>query len=221
MSDDSPDLIDVLETWFETFSRDLHTSFPGKVERYDAARQVVDVQPMVRRAIENEDGEVVSEDLPLLPSIPLLFPRMGLWSVTFPVAPGDWVMVLCAEGSIGHVRRTGEKMDAGDLRRHHLSHAVALCGFAPTPAALTDVSTEDLVIGRQGGGKIAITSDGVVHLASNPAAQFLALANKVDAAIGAIVSAFNSHGHGGQGVAPPAVPIAPQASTACAKVKGG
>ncbi len=218
--DDTPDLIAVLETWFETFSRDLHTAFPGKVERYNAAKQVVDVQPMIRRAIENEDGEVVSEDLPLLPSIPLLFPRMGLWSVTFPVAQGDWVMVLCSEGSIGHVRHTGEKMDTGDLRRHHLSHAVALCGFAPTPVALTDVSTEDLVICRQGGGKIAITSDGVVHLGQNPAAQFVALANRVDAAIGNIVSAFNSHGHGGNGASPPAMPLTPQASVASTKVKG-
>jgi hypothetical protein len=220
MSENEPDLQDVLNTWFSSFSRDLRTAFPGKVQSYDASKRTADIRPMVKQSLEDEDGNFVSEELPMLPSVPVLFPRMGAWSMTFPVAAGDWVLVIACESSIGHVRATGEIAEPGDLRRHHLSHAVALPGFFPSTPAPAAASTTALVIGKDGGVKVALDDDGVVHLASNPAAQFLALSNKVDAALSNIVSAFNSHGHGGNGASPPAVPLTPQGSTASTKVKG-
>src|SRR5262249_54896317 len=136
MLTDTPDLIDCLEQWFLTYSRDLHTAFPARVHTYYPGRNTADLTPMVKGALEDDDGNPVSELLPMLPNVPLLFPRMGDWHVQFPVTDGpngDWVLVVCCESSIGHLRSTGVLMEPGDQRRHHLSHAVALAGFFPTP----------------------------------------------------------------------------------------
>jgi hypothetical protein len=193
MPDDRPDLSDVLDLWEQSLLRELHTSFPGKVERYDPQKQVVDVQPMIRRAIEDTEGNITYEDYPVLPSLKLQFPRVGKWFITFPVARGDWVMVQCCEGSIGHLLATGEKMDTGDLRRHHLSHAVAQIGFAPFSQSLTNVSTTDMVLGHDDDGAvIAIKPNGEIHLAQNPAADYLALGSRVDDEFTALKNIFTT-----------------------------
>ena len=179
MSDNTPDMVDVFETWLDAFSRDLHTAFPGKIQDYNATTNTATVIPLVKTTRQTDDGDIVSEDMPALPNVPILFPRIGPWSWTAPVAAGNKVLVVSCESSIGHLRSSDQTVEPGDIRRHHLAHAVAILGFftSSPPAAPQNA----LVIGKDGGVKIALHDDGIVHLGANPADDWVALAAKVDA----------------------------------------
>jgi hypothetical protein len=230
VSENEPDLTDVLDAFEEGLLRNIHTCFPAKVESYDASKRTANLKPMVKEALRDEDDNLVSQELPILPNVPVLFPGVGPWRVTFPVSVGDWVLVLIAESSIGHVRTTGEMAEPGDLRRHSLSHAVAITGFFASTPAPASSSQNALVIGKDGGVKIALGDDGIVHLAENPASDFVALAAKVDARIAALVNEINTHTHvvAGSSVSGGAVtataaaitpPLATQVSTGATKTK--
>src|SRR5688572_20732449 len=83
---------------------DMHTNFPARVVRYDADSQQVDVQPLVQAVFEDEAGERRSEPLPIITSVPVVFPGAGGYRITFPIKAGDQdgdtVLIVCSEASL-------------------------------------------------------------------------------------------------------------------------
>jgi hypothetical protein len=129
---------DVLRAVLDLERLDFHTALPARVERYDGARQVADVQPLVRAPVPRADGEHDHERLPLVPSVPVVFPRVAGWFLAFGVQPGDTGLLVSCEAAIGPWRAgDGGEADPGDLRRHHLSHAVFIPGLFTRAGALT------------------------------------------------------------------------------------
>lgn len=218
-----PTQIDVLQAWLEEFGRELHTSFPARVQSYDATNQVADLVPLVRHPVPQADDSVVYEDLPVLPHVPIVFPRTGRWFLSLPIAVGDLVLVVCCESAIGHWHASdGGVTYPGDLRRFDLSHAVALPGLFPQSKALANASATDLVIGDDQGSRITLKPDGTVEIAGN--AAFVALANLVNNALSTIRTTFNAHVHTGvsTGVGssgPPATPLVSLPDVSASKVK--
>lgn len=201
LSSDTPSHEDVLQSWLDSHSSDLHTAFPGKIQSYDPNTRTATVLPLIKVPLQTEDGDIVSESLPALPHIPILFPRVGPWSWTAPVASGDLVLVVACESSIGHLRATGEASEPGYLRRHGLGSCVALLGFfcanpAPAPSDQTA-----LVIGKDGGVKLALADDGIVHISAYPADEYAAIAGIVNSALSTLRTAMNTHTHPVSGAA--------------------
>lgn len=133
---------------------DLHTALPGRVRSYDAATQTADIEPMIKRGVPTggEEDDVVLEALPVLPSVPVLFPSGGQCFVTFPLAVGDPVLLVFSERDTSHYRATGAVADPGVPTMHGLSGAVAIpCAFGPRSAAMSGVSSTDMVMGRVNG----------------------------------------------------------------------
>ena len=56
--------------------------------------------PVLKRVLPNLDGELVSEQLPVLSDVPVLFPRAGGFFISFPIQPGDFVQLVFNEVSI-------------------------------------------------------------------------------------------------------------------------
>lgn len=144
--------------------RDLHTSMPGRIEKYDASKQVADVKPQLKRSVPNGAGGYVAEDLPVLPNIPVGHPKGGGFFVSFPFQKGDYVWVMFAERSLDAWRRTGEPTDPGDLRMHALVGAYCIPGCAPDSGALSDAHADNLVIGKDGGAQIHVKPNGDICL---------------------------------------------------------
>jgi hypothetical protein len=157
---------------------DVHVSMPGRVETYDAATQTADVQPLLKRALRDEDGEIV-ETLPLCPGVPVLFPRAGDWFVSLPLSKGDTVLLVFAERSLDQWLERGGEVDPGDLRMHSLDGAVAIPGVYPRKERLADVHAENLVLGRDGGVQIHLRPDGTLSLGEETPGDWLAMAAKV------------------------------------------
>lgn len=174
---------------------DVNTVTMGQVQAYDPTTQTADVQPMIRFPLRDVDGVVkVNEDLPILPNVPVLFPRGGSahW-IAWPLEKGDTVTLLFLTRSIQQWRRTGQLSDPGDLRLHHLGNALALPAGGPNASALPLAGVTGLVLES---ASIKLGAD---------AADAVALAPGVAAWIDAIVTAVAS-APGGSIVVPPPGP---------------
>lgn len=164
----TPTLADVLDTAVNTRLSALHFSFPARVESYDASQQRASVQPLVLQGFIGEDGERQTERLPVVPDVPIMFPRSGPFAMTWPVAVGSLVWVVVANCSIGrYLQGTGGEVDPGVDQRQALTDAVAFpCGStfgAPIAGADEDamvLHASALKLGSAGASdKIARESD--------------------------------------------------------------
>lgn len=192
----------------------VHTAMPCRVQSYDATLQVCDLVPLVRHAIHDPDGGITHEDYPVLPCVPVVFPRTQDHFIAFAIQPGDMGLAVFCEDAIGHWRvGGGDVTDPGFLGRHHLGSGVFIPGLfdrsrklAHAPAFTTTPGSPRLVIGddadegtrvtfgsdgsvkvtRGSTVRLQIDADGTVHIGGATASQFVALANLVDARLSAL-----------------------------------
>lgn len=167
----TPSLAEVLQSAINNSLFDLHTSLPGKIETYYPDEQKADIKPLIQRDLIDENGnELDTESIPVLPDVPIIFPRANDYFISMPIKKGDFVLLIFCERSIDqYMAGSGQEVDPVDLRTHDLSDAIALPGFAPFVKAIKDISTDNLVLGKDNsgiqihikdGGEIEITFDG-------------------------------------------------------------
>lgn len=159
---------DVLDARLEQQALETHVGRPGRVLRYDAATQTADVVPLVRHPVPQPDGSYEFEELPVIPSVPVLWPRVGAWFFALKVEAGDTVQLLFNDCDLGTWRTgDGSVVTPGDLRRHHLSHAVAIPGLYTRGRALAHAPSGDvaLVLGSdEGTARVSFRTDGTIEL---------------------------------------------------------
>jgi hypothetical protein len=166
-----PTLAEIVRRALDSKLLDLHVALPCRVESYDAATQTIEALPMVRRAIEDVDGDTQHEDLPTLPNVPVLFPRSAAFSASWPLAAGDFVLVVFCSSAIGNWRESGDISNPGDLRRHDLSHAVAIPGIAAKGSTIPTSSTAAV---------LEVNAPATHVTVGAGASEFVALSNLVD-----------------------------------------
>jgi hypothetical protein len=206
----------------EAILRDLRVAFPARVEAYDAARQAVRVQPLIRDFYENEEGNLATERLPVISDVPVLFPSGGGYFLTLPLIAGDVGLVVCTDRSLDRWLSAGGEVDAGDVRCHHLTDGVFLPGLYPFGGPRTGVSTTSAQIAKQGGLSVSVGATHVGLGEENPA-DFVAMASKVEDAINDLWSAMGTHTHsitGGTANPSGAVGAAGSLGSTTVKVKG-
>jgi hypothetical protein len=198
---------------------------PGKVVSYDAAKQVADVRPLLKRAVYDVDGHKSVEELSVIPAVPVVWPRGGGYYLHFPLAAGDGVLLVFCERDPSAALDRDDVADPGDPRRHGLSGAVAIPGYSAVAKRLA--GTDALAhgsLGHEGGPRIHFDAS---EIRLGEATNFVALANLVTARLNAIQAAFDAHTHfvpitgpaGSTPTAPPPVPIGPLAPVAASQVK--
>jgi len=186
MSQRSPELADVIAQAIEDRLADVHVMLPGRIDSYDPATQKAGVEPLIKRLQSTVDGEL-SEDLPVIPGVPVCFPRAGGFKLTMPVQTGDRCMLVFCERStetyqIGQERQASTDLirqtDPGTFEMHNLSDPVAVLGWYNDAEALSATDETDMVMGEDGGPVVHIGNDQV-NLYEKNAADFVALAAKV------------------------------------------
>lgn len=129
----------------------IHVAMPGRIQSYDPEHQVADIVVGVKDSLIDPegDGEYMHLTYPVIPAVPILFPRMGRWFMAMSVEPGDAVQLLFNSSAIGVWRRS-TRVDnieglqralqgitlVGDVARHHITHAVAVLGLETYGRAL-------------------------------------------------------------------------------------
>jgi hypothetical protein len=150
----TPTLQDLLKEAIESRVTDIHVSLPGIVQKYDAAKQVADIQPVVKK--KYADGTVVN--LPLLINVPVIFPRTIKSFLHLPLAKNDYVLLIFCERSLDIWLQKGGIVDPDDFRKHSLSDAVALVGFFPQKNELTVDANNVMLVNDS--AKFESTPDG-------------------------------------------------------------
>lgn len=148
--------------------KELHTALPGIVESFDPEMQLATVQPAIRRIFITRDGEkeiLVPTDLPLLINVPVIFPRGGKFSLTFPVEKGDECLLVFNERSIDNWHETGKTKVPTAYRLHSLSDATAFVGLSSKPNKIPDYDPVNTQLKRDDGSvKFTILTDGTMEL---------------------------------------------------------
>jgi hypothetical protein len=158
----TPEPQEVLRVAIEYSLSDLHTALPGRIETYDPATQKANVKPLIKRLVATQSGEELIEELPIIPQVPVVFPRTTAFHITFPVEAGDHVLLVFNERSIDNfVAGDGEDTDPDEFRMHDLTDAVALLGFYPDSKAIAEPSADSLVLGHAEGVSIHLAADKI------------------------------------------------------------
>ena len=168
---------------------DVWTATAGAVVSYDATARKADVRPVLRRPIPDEEGEIVQEDLPTIPAVPVLFARAGSTLITYPIAAGDTGLLLFLHLPVDGWLVKGEVSDATDLRLHHPGSAVFLPGLAPDTATTTQGTDPALVI-QAGAIKLGAAATAYAARADLVAIEL----GKIQTAIAAVGGAYTPAG---------------------------
>jgi len=192
-----PTLAQLLKQAIDNRLLDMHTALIARVESYDAAKQQVNVSPVLKRAIKNIYHEVVQEQLPVLCDVPVLFARAGGFFISFPIQKGDLVQLVFNEVGIdGWLDDNPSRIASNE--RFTLQGAVAIPGIYPESRPLNGAHKVNFVAGKDNGVQLHI-DDQKIRLGSDKANEALAIASKVEEELEKIKSAFRTHSHASHG----------------------
>lgn len=118
----------MLRTMLAALQNKIWTALPGVVVSFDADAVTAVVQPGIGGSVTQQDGSQVPVNLPVLTDVPVVFPRGGGCTLTFPVEEGDECLIVFACRSIDAWAQSGGVQPATDARRHDLSDAFAIVG---------------------------------------------------------------------------------------------
>lgn len=171
-----------IKTGVSSALQGVHVSMPGQVQTYYPDTQTADIQPMVQEVLFTEDGNRSAFTFPVLPNVPIAFPRGGGFSMRFPLVQGDSVLLVFLESSISEWRATGQISEPLDLRRHGLGSPVAYPGLAPDTAPLAGGDDGVMRMGMDGANQVFEATENELHVGKG-ASSYIALADKVDSFI--------------------------------------
>lgn len=120
----------------------LWTALPCQVVSYNAVANTVQAQPTIKAVIQKPDGNQEAVNLPVLPDVPVVFPRGGGATLTFPIAPGDECLVVFSCRNIDSWWQSGGIQMPGDTRRHDLSDGFCIPGPMSQARRIGGISTK-------------------------------------------------------------------------------
>lgn len=193
----------------------IHTLIPGIVDSYDEETQTATVRPAVKFAFRKADGGLERYSPGSIPNVPVAFPGSGDFSITWPLEPGESVLLGFCERSIDEWKTVaGEAHEPADARRFDLSDAIAIpCLRSPaTPIPAEGLDAAAMVVRAT-----------ELRLGSASASDYVALASLVESELGALWTALHTHLHGGitpgGGVSSATIYVGAAGSVGATKVK--
>ncbi|WP_174847522.1 Gp138 family membrane-puncturing spike protein [Yersinia artesiana] len=132
----SGELAETLRTLQSSVSSQLRVSMPGIVQSFDADSVTCDIQI----GIKGESGGE-STNLSVLTSVPVVFPRGGGVTMTFPIKAGDECLLVFGDRCIDFWHQSGDIQETVDERQHDLSDAFAIIGPQSQAKKISGIST--------------------------------------------------------------------------------
>lgn len=143
----------------ETIFSMLRVSLPGIIESFDPIACTCTVQPALKGQAADELGNMKSAPLPLLVDVPVVFPRGGGCTITFPVKAGDECLVVFSDRCIDFWWQSGGVQETVDPRQHDLSDAFAIAGPQSQANVISNISSTTLQMR---------TDDGATYIELDP-----------------------------------------------------
>jgi hypothetical protein len=213
----TPTLTDVIRTGIESALWDMCKVMPGRVESYDAARQMVNVQPLLKKRVVLEDGSETTESRPVVPNVPLMLFGGGGYRVTLPIQKGDTVLVVFADASMDIWKARGGEVDPIATHSHHVADAIAIPGLHADNARWTGADQSELTIGKDGGLQVHV-SGSEINLGGG-ATEHAILGDTLQSSLNTFFTALNTYLTSVATAVPATAPAATILETAITVVK--
>jgi hypothetical protein len=197
MSIKTPTLEQVIKEAIERKSASIRVCLPGRVEKFDAEKQLANVKPLIQEVYEDEDESTFSSALPVIPNVPVVFEGTSNFYMTYPIQAGDRCMIVFNDLDYDAWMTNGDDNAPSTSRRHDLTDAVCIMGMRDQGHKISEFDANRPAIGKQGGPRITF-EDGAINIGADhneTPSDFAALASKVTAALDDIKNAFNNHVH--------------------------
>ena len=140
----------------------IWTAIPCIVQSFDASAVTIVAQPTIKGIVTDKDNKKSSVNLPLLPDVPVIFPRGGGCTLTFPIAVGDECLVIFASRCIDAWWQSGGIQMPMDARHHDLSDGFAIVGPMSQARKIGGISTSNAQLR---------SDDGSTYVELDPAGQ--------------------------------------------------
>lgn len=119
----------------------MRVSIPGIIQSFDPDAVTAVIQPAIKGVEHDTSGAEISVNLPLLVDVPVVFPRGGGCTLTFPVTAGDECLVIFADRCIDFWWQSGGIQEPVDGRMHELSDAFCIVGPQSQAKKISGIST--------------------------------------------------------------------------------
>lgn len=170
MTIETPDMADVVTQASKGEVAKVNVAVPAYVTAYDATKQEVTVQPVIRWRYTDVNGDGETELPAPIPAVPVLWPQANGLAITFPIVANDWVLLVICDRSIDEWEATGALDNTPQsIRRHSMTDAVAIPGVRPFADPLTNVPTDRVRLGETGANptRVEITNNHKVRIGDN------------------------------------------------------
>jgi hypothetical protein len=163
-----PDQHEALQLALDSRQISIWTAQPGVITKVSdlSGKLTVDVQPAVQGKSRTPNGVTTLGNLPIIPDVPVVFPKGGGYAMTFPLAIGDEVLLVHATRNIDGWWQSGGIQPPLDSRLHDLTDAFAIPGPYSQATKIGSVSTSTAQFR---------TADGTQHVEINAAAKQITL----------------------------------------------
>lgn len=152
------ELIDILTKYQDETFAELNTIIPALVVDYDSSTYTITAKPAIKK--KYLDGEVLS--MPDIFKVPVIYPKTNLGHITFPLKPGDSVLLLVCQRDTDTFVLDNKEVEPPTNRKFELQDAVALPGFTATNA--NNVDTDEALTVRYNQSFIKLKEDNSIEI---------------------------------------------------------
>lgn len=139
----------------------MNIAMPAKIVSYDHTTQLASIQPLFKRTFA--DGTVL--DLPIIPNVPVQFPRSAKAFIHMPLSEGDACFLLFSQRSLDTWKQSGNIVDPAEDRKFDLSDCIAIPGVSAFDQGFTPENGKDVFLVNDS-GKMCITPQGKFALSN-------------------------------------------------------
>jgi hypothetical protein len=156
---------------------ELRVGMPGIIQSFDETTQTADVQPCLSDVVI-VDGVRQEYQLPVIPSVQVIFYGTNRMVMTIPPAAGDECWLTFADRSLDLWRTSGNTGVPATLAKHQLTDAAAHIGLRSQRNALPVFDTNYITVGSILGSTFKV-----------------ALAELVRTEVQKVITAYKAHTH--------------------------
>lgn len=158
------DLGILLRAALQGFQATIWTALPAIVTKYTPSAGTIECLPTIQLQ-QNINGVISWVDYPKLVDCPVIFPSAGGFSLTFPIAADDEVLIIFASRCIDAWFASGKNGQQNELRMHDPSDGFAIPGPRSFPRVLPALSTTNVQLRSDDGATlIEMTPSGAVNI---------------------------------------------------------
>lgn len=135
----------------------IWTALPCRVD--SVMGNTINATPLIKADVK---GEYI--EMPMLLDVLVVFPSAGGFSITFPIKPGDDVLVIFSSRCIDAWFENDVISVPTEHRMHDLSDGFAIPGIKSNPKALTDIQEDGVEMRTDDRSTYIRLTDGTIYI---------------------------------------------------------